>query len=479
VRRRFKRVKRNESFERWGVWDVSSSKVVQEPAVSGCEVPHWVIKRAVPDTGGALPAGFPYIIDDISGQLCEVALLYMTETQLVGTPEKLAYQERTVDAYTSDIRDWLRFTTNFHIPWNKATWVHLQNYIDTMQGDIVSPHHGEHYKSTTPDRRLVTIKGLYKWAADNLKEHTVGAPRGTLFSPKVVAEYLDKRRKELRLQTKPGHEPVADIELTSVMLDYEVRATLEAIGPAPREPSEDAVTDFAEEETSPASVGHVGMSTGLYAGLRVSEVVELEVAQFKRYFNVKVVPNRLYTIGPIRRKGGKWKKVSFSGVLLEKVLNYIHRERKFAMRDNQVEHGRLLVHKCGWRRGQPICKSTLQRRFAKACMAAGVKRTVLKMRPVDGSWSNISQREEERAKYTFHDLRHTYAVWTYHARRLDGDAEPWKFIQEQLGHQHVSTTIKIYLAVTGEYEAFISDGFQYELNRTAGIFNVETEAEAA
>jgi integrase len=439
----------------------------------GAEVPYWVIKRALPDTGGALPEGFPYIVDDNSGVLCEVALLYMTETQLTGNGR--TYPVNTVDAYTADLRDWMRFTTNYGLPWNKATWVHLEHYVDGMQGDIVSPHHGEPYSSATPTRRLVPITGLYKWAEENLTGHTLDAPRGSLFSPKVVAEYLDSRRKEIRLQTKPGREAIADLELTSVMLDHEVRGTLVAIGPEPREPSEDEAADFVEEESAPTSVGHVGMSTGLYAGLRVSEVVEMEVGLFRRYFDVEIVPNRLYSIGPIRRKGGKFKKVLFSGVLLQKVMNYIRRERKFAMRDSQVDHQRLLVHKGGALSGKPICKSTLQRRFRKACLAAGVKRMVVKTRPVNGSWSNTSQIEEERAKYTFHDLRHTYAVWTYHARKLDGDAEPWKFIQEQLGHENVSTTINIYLKVTHEYEAFISDGFHYELNRTAGIFEVDTE----
>ena len=438
------------------------------------ELPHWVIKRALPGTGGALPEGFPYIIDDNSSELCEVVLLYMTETQLSGNGR--TYPVNTVDAYTADLRDWMRFTTNYGFPWNKATWVHLEHYVDGMQGDIVSPHHGEPYKSGTPSRRLVPINGLYKWAHEHLKEHTVGAPCGSLFSPKVVAEFLDARRKELRQKTRVGKEATADIELTCVMLDDEVRRTVEVIGPAPREPSGCETTDFLEEESAQSSVGHLGMDTGLHAGLRVSEVVGLHVGLFDKYIDIDIVPNRFYSVGPFRRKGGKYKKVLFHGVLLQKVVNYINRERKFAMRDSPVEHEMLLVHKDGRLRGKAICKSTLQRRFRKACLAAGVKRLVLKTRPVDGSWSNTYQVKEERAKYTFHALRHTYAVWTYYARSASGDAEPWKFIQEQLGHEDVTTTIQIYLKVTHDYEAVISDGFHYELNRTAGIVEIETEA---
>ena len=44
-----------------------------------------------------------------------------------------------------------------------------------------------------------------------------------------------------------------------------------------------------------------------------------------------------------------------------------------------------------------------------------------------------------------HDLRHTYAVWSYHILKSLGDPEPWKSIQIQLGHKHIDTTINTYL----------------------------------
>ena len=50
-----------------------------------------------------------------------------------------------------------------------------------------------------------------------------------------------------------------------------------------------------------------------------------------------------------------------------------------------------------------------------------------------------------KPRYRVHDLRHTYAVWTYHIRTSLGDNEPWKWIQSQLGHSTLDTTINTYL----------------------------------
>lgn len=431
------------------------------------EFPQWVIQSAKDDTGGALPAGFPYIIDDVSGEVCQVALLYITDREL-GRDGK-TYNVNTVRAYTADLLDWMRFGSTYGIPWNKATWENLAHYVETMEGDTVSPHHGEPYAPTTISRRLVPIVDLYRWAKDNLEEMTVDAPAGSLFQTKKVADFLDARRKLLRNKIQITKEHIADIEMTSVMLEEEVRNVFAAIGQAPRALTGCEEKAFEEEESSGSSVGHLGMNIGLQAGLRVSEVLGLQVRLFERFHNIAIVPNRYYSIGPFRRKGGKGKKVLFHGVLLQEVMNYIACERKFVMRACAVDHGRLMVHKHGRFKGLPLQKSALQRRFANACLAAGVMRKVTKSKPVDGDWSNVEQEEQERAKYTFHDLRHTFAVWNYYARKAAGDAEPWKFIQEQLGHEDVSTTIKIYLRVTHDFEAFISDGFIDTLDRTAGV----------
>lgn len=430
------------------------------------KLPYWVIKRAEPETGAALPPGFPYIVDELSGKLFEAALVFMATRHV---SDEGTFPNNTVEAYTADILDWVRFCTRFNIPWNKATWADLSRYVSSMER--VSPHHRRRYREGTKTRRLVPITQLYKWAPLNLPHVCADPPHGTLFDTKVTAEFLDARRRKLRSRVQVGKDYVDDQELPNVMQSNEVENVLKAIGPAPR-----AEGCKEDEETAVSSVGHLGMECGLQAGLRVGEVVNLRVRLFRNYLNAKIVPSAYYRIGDFRRKGGKMKSVRIHGVLLQKIVNYIKRERAWVMRGVKVDHGVLLVHKQGQHKGEPLRSGTLQRRFAKACIAAGVTGTATKLSAPDGDWSNPVVDEELCARYTFHDLRHTFAVWRYYARVQDGDTEPWKHIQEELGHEDVTTTKKIYLKVTQDFEAFVTDAFIDTLNRDAGVYGARDEA---
>lgn len=71
----------------------------------------------------------------------------------------------------------------------------------------------------------------------------------------------------------------------------------------------------------------------------------------------------------------------------------------------------------------------------------GILETVQKEVPLTGK-----RLLSQVPKHSVHDLRHTYAVLTYHAERANGNAEPWKKIQAQLGHAHLQTTVDIYLS---------------------------------
>lgn len=431
------------------------------------EYPHWISKRAEPGTGGALPPGFPYIIDANSGEICQVGLLYIVDGHL-GRDGK-TFNENTVSAYTSDLLDWLRFGARFAIPWNKATWDDLGNYVDSMEGELVSPHHGRDYDEDTVSRRLVPILGLYEWALDNFEQIAADRPLGSLFESKRVASFLDARRKLLRNRVAVRKDSMEDAELPRVMQPSEVKKVLEAIGPPPREPSSPE-----DEASAESSVAHLGADIGLQAGLRVSEVTGLHLSLFQRFLDTEILPTAQYRVGPFRRKGGKRKFVNFHGVLLQKVVNYIKRERAFVMQGVK-DHGMLLVHKRGHFRRLPIHKSTLQRRLSSACVAAELTRSVVRLRPVNGSWANKTADTQVRASFKFHDLRHTFAVWMYYARKASGDSEPWKYIQEQLGHEDVLTTIKTYLGVTQDFEAFVTDKFIDTLNWTAGLRGAKAE----
>lgn len=129
----------------------------------------------------------------------------MTDKHLT---RNLTYNANTVEAYSSDLLDWMRFCARFEIPWNKATWADLGRYVDSM--NLVSPHHNQTFRQATVSRRLVPIQQLYQWATENLPDLCSAAPEGTLFKAANVAYFLDDRRKELRQRVGYGKESTED-----------------------------------------------------------------------------------------------------------------------------------------------------------------------------------------------------------------------------------------------------------------------------
>jgi integrase/recombinase XerC len=71
------------------------------------------------------------------------------------------------------------------------------------------------------------------------------------------------------------------------------------------------------------------------------------------------------------------------------------------------------------------------------------------------------------AAHSFHDLRHTFACWLYHAERKSGNSEPWKVVQARLGHKYLSTTMDTYLRVVDEYRFEVNSNVYKFLRRLA------------
>lgn len=71
----------------------------------------------------------------------------------------------------------------------------------------------------------------------------------------------------------------------------------------------------------------------------------------------------------------------------------------------------------------------------------------------------------EVAKHSFHDLRHTFAIWLYRAEANAGNAEPWKTIQIRLGHAQLETTLNTYLKTAELERASFSSQVYAEIKR--------------
>lgn len=184
---------------------------------------------------------------------------------------------------------------------------------------------------------------------------------------------------------------------------------------------------------------------GWAVGLRLAEVLSLTTLQF---LSLSPDPSSPYTDLKliVCGKGNKTRQVAIPTWLVLDAIEYIDGERAEALRARKVGLRRpstqlLLGRLDSPRRGQPISKDAIQKMIREACSALGFVEIVEKTIPETGEVFH-----DKVPKHSYHDLRHTYAVLTYYAEVANGNAEPWKKIQAQLGHSHLSTTIDTYLA---------------------------------
>jgi len=428
-----------------------SEQVGNENEVATENKPVWIIKPAELILGGTIPKGFPLIVDDTNGMVCQPCHFYLYDRYV--NHVKGTFVKETLNSYARDLCQWMVYLTEFSVPWNEATEFHLQSYVDVME-QTVSPHTKRDYREKTKTHHKGVIEGMYRWMGDRYPWLFSRYGKQYLHSPKNHPVLIRFSRDELREASR------------TVFLQRDEASTLfKALGQLPSS-NESSPIDGSAIPKACSAIRLAG-ETAINGGLRLAEVVSLKLQQFEQFRARKIEPNSAATI-QIRGKGGKVRGVHFHGVLLEWILNYVHGERTAAM-SGVREHGRLLVNASGYRQGQPLSKRTLQRAFGKACVEVGLIKRVTERHPIDGDWLELTEKVEFRPKFTFHALRHTFAIWTYYARKAGGDSEPWIYIQNQLGHSHVLTTLKIYLDAVREFEPFASDTFMNGLLHDAGL----------
>ncbi|MBI1824255.1 MAG: site-specific integrase, partial [Nitrospirae bacterium] len=155
------------------------------------------------------------------------------------------------------------------------------------------------------------------------------------------------------------------------------------------------------------------------------------------------------------------RKVELPNFLLNWLVWYIENERQEAVKEglkrgsikknepvNLFLNGPSARHNAG----RAMSYKTFYDEFHRAALAAGLTETIAKADPETGE-----QYFTKEPIFSPHCLRHTFAVWMYFFERKNGNTEPWKRIQALLGHRHLSTTMNIYLRISGELEAIMSD----------------------
>lgn len=421
----------------------------------------WAVRFTGENTGGnrLLPSGFPVVIDLTSGVTFEPSLLFLYERYVKLKIEKEV--KNTLIAYAHDLKEWVQHLDHFELGWGEILVEDIVGFAKVMRA-TVSPETGCLYATRTIKRRVSTVVSLYRWA---LKSRYMDV------LTEAARESLDEvlsDRSCLYLQIQADEQ-----QHVSLIFPAQARAILALMGKSPSEIVALLPPKPWNQAGSTTQLAHIGScrnrlaaEISIKAGLRISEVCGLKLSQFQQFLGKQDLAETQMVKIKIKGKGGKTREVEFSGELIGQICQYMNGERscleavlgataKDALLLNPISSGKHA--------GFKTTPKTLQRAFAKSCLSVGAFSTV-QISTFDSAGNVNGTISRKVPKFVFHDLRHTYAIWTYYARKRNGDSEPWLYIQRQLGHAHLETTIRIYLSGTLEFEAHVSDLVIKKLN---------------
>ncbi|SEA87197.1 integrase/recombinase XerC [Variovorax sp. YR216] len=349
----------------------------------------------------------------------------------------------------------MRFLEEFHIPWHRALKHHLDTFCSTMRA-TPAPSTGEPYSTNTINRRRIAIILFYEWARVEFGSFGGGVRRDCL----MHKECHPKRKLE-KLSTEKSH--------VSVIFPHQARPLVKALGKRPSELAALYSSVPAFERKAPivhleSSRDRLAVEIALKTGLRLFEVTGLTLSNFNPFKKQTILQTELYQVGNILRKGGRKRSVDFPGALITEILTYIDGERSCICRWTGSKTDRLILNpmRSGFARGKPVSRRTIERRFSSACMESGLTKIIQRVR-IEESGGVSTPDDVKVPLFVFHDLRHTYTVWTYFARRKS-DKAPWVYLQKQLDHAHLSTTTNIYLDSLPQFEQIASDKYMATLH---------------
>ncbi|MGK5034507.1 tyrosine-type recombinase/integrase [Janthinobacterium sp. LB3P118] len=432
----------------------------------------------------ALPENFPFLVIDEQSKIIEPALLYLIHTQLKRGPRH--WKQHTADAMAYDLRDWFDYlahcqwvnpvTKKLEVgkPWDVAAESDYIAWRDTMQ-EVISPQTNKHLSSRTIARRQVYVERFYAYAqkkgwydgefviskirkgrlSHDINQGEFDPESNSAKAEVVVSEYRE------RMEYGEPVRPLSEDEWHRIQLE---------LGPLPSEREFD-LRPSRDRIASELTIG---------TGMRVDEVTSLTEFQLRDLHQAWLVADEeqrkdgFFALYIVKTKRLKPRTVLVPGYLIPELMVYLDNEREASIirgmtRANAkgqkynrptslfVNHTESAVHS-----GNAVRATSLSCEFKKACLDAKITHSVEKI--------DIETSERYRvnlSKHHFHDLRHTFAVWTYHNLKSNGETEPWKEIQVRLGHANLKVTMDTYLKVV-DVDRRNAGRVQYNFKRTMG-----------
>lgn len=358
------------------------------------------------------------------------------------------------------LKTWLQYCQAIKKDWRSVSSIDRTDFRDALY-EAVSPHTGEVYGPKGIWDTMVVVRRFYAYSA---KKQWYFGDIGEGWDSKAQNGSESATSRDDATSTRIGKRKQRDKDLPKVPRNQKRRsfkindlhAFYDYCGPQASNRNGDVRN----------SRDRLIIDIGAFVGLRVHEIVNLTTLQF---LNLNPDPSAPYVSQQITIKGkGKVvRDVTIPNWLVFDVLEYINTERKIALANCKQRFRnvpiQLLLGHVGARNGEgrPISANAIQKMVERACLAIGLVDIEQKINVDTGDTYQIKV-----ARYSVHDLRHTYAVITYHLERKNGNAEPWKVIQTQLGHSKMETTINVYLA---SVELFNEHRGLYSLHRSMGM----------
>ncbi|MDR7049200.1 integrase [Duganella sp. 3397] len=335
------------------------------------------------------------------------------------------------------LKSWFEYLQAIGKHWHDAGELDRINYRDAYLSAI-SPKTGRLYGSAGVRDNMTVIREFHHFCGTkNIYDGDIGITHSVQLRTSIDRDFLAHTRSSPRFGNKdyalPKVRPGTKIHPIAAS---DLRGLLNHVGPQAAHrigdlrPARDRlICDF-----------------GWAVGLRLDEINRLTTLQFLHLVPDMKAPFISLPLTIHDGKGKKTRQVAVPAWLVMDALAYIDGDRATSLRAGKNGgRGRplnlILANLNSKSPGQPITNSAVQKMFRQACLSLGVVETVRKEVPLTGT-----RLLAQVPKHSIHDLRHTYAVLTYHAERVNGNAEPWKKIQAQLGHSQLQTTIDTYLS---------------------------------
>lgn len=329
---------------------------------------------------------------------------------------------------------WLNFCLAADIDYQRASIDDLISYRQAMESHI-SEATRLPLSNGTISQRIILISGFYE--AGKLSGWNL------TFTESITSKHPANHGTQI-----PYHQAIG--ETTRRLAPRAIRAKTDI---RPLSPSElidvmDALSIRGNEDMPAQQRDRLVAEWMAYCGLRLHEVLGGHPKRGLDVYSISEIitdPENPFDHFAIRvmGKGGIARKIAVPSWLVAKTQAYIAGERQSALRGVRQKTKQLFINACRSKRhlGKPLSLRRYQAIFERACIKCGLSKLVEKHTSGTESTARVML-----ASHSVHDLRHTYAVMTYHAEAANGNREPWKHIQAQMGHAKLATTTDTYLA---------------------------------